>query len=561
MLSSIFHGTQENGTKPDTENEDKELFVARVIGRMRQAGRITEKKQLKPYRSSIGKNLGITGNKLSALAVLDMGGREVVLLVSEKVAGQTDHMELRAHLIKEHYKLTDERFADAALIAEINEAIGIKLKDAASSDVLPLVEELFQYAVAQKATDIHLCCREKTGMALVRIHSRLFQHRQYDVETCQQMAGYMYTIMAETRSQSNGTFSLENKSMSCMIRFASHGLLYKLRYKFIRLADGWDVVVRVLPLEVPGEASKSFSDLGYADSQIRQMELGVSKSIGLIAITGPTGSGKSTTLKTMMEFDPKRKFKKRYSVEDPVEYKIYGVSQVPIQRSDHELDDDGKAWSGVLRDILRGDPNDIMVGETRDKVTAKMVADFVLTGHKIYTTLHTHSAIGSSLRLYRLGLDRHVLADRQFIAVLIFQRLLPVLCEHCKLPASKVLPDRTKHLLENKFRLDIGNIYCSSEAGCEHCNQRGIVGSTVVAEVVTPDKVFRQHIAAGEDDKAELYWRKSRTAAFDEQNMDGKTAFEHGLFKVSQGLIDPRDLEIEFESLDIYEVVGQGDEQ
>lgn len=561
MLSHIFPVTQDSAVGSTNSKEDHDQFVARVIGRMRKAGRITNRNQLNAHRSSIGKNLGISGNNLSLLAVLDMGGREVVLLVSEKIAGQALHLQLREKLLAAHYKLADERFADAALIAELNEAIGMKTKDAASSDVQPLVEELFQHAIAQKATDIHICCREGSGMALVRVHSRMFQHRKYDVATCQQMAGYMYSIMAEARSQSNGTFSLENKSMSCMIRFASNRLQYKLRYKFIRMADGWDVIIRVLPMEIPGEASKSFSDLGYADSQISQMELCVTKSIGLIAITGPTGSGKSTTLKTMMEFDPKRQFKKRYSVEDPVEYKIYGVSQISVQRSDHEMEDDGKAWSGVLRDILRGDPNDIMVGETRDKVTAKMVADFVLTGHKIYTTLHTHSSIGSVLRMYRLGLDRHVLADRQFIAALIFQRLLPVLCESCKQPASEVLSARTKYLLENKFKLDISKIYCSHEDGCEHCNQRGIVGSTVVAEVVTPDKVFRQHVAAGEDDKAEIYWRKSRTAAFDEPDMQGKTAFEHGLYKVSQGLIDPRDLEIEFEALDTYEVVEPGDGQ
>ncbi|WP_404299033.1 GspE/PulE family protein [Alicycliphilus denitrificans] len=560
MLQS-FLGSPDGDIKKKENSHDQEQLKAQIIGRMRQFGRITDRHQIKNFRDSIGKKLGVSGNNLSGLAVLDLGAREVVLLVAEKLAGQSAHMELRERLGREHYKLADERLADVAVIAVLNEAIGKVTNDTTASDVNPLVDELFASAVTEKATDIHLCCREKTGMVLLRIHSRIFKYRQYDVETCKQMAGYMFSIMAESRSQSTGTFSLENKSMSCMIRFSHKGLSYKLRYKFIRLADGWDVIIRILPMEIPGEKNKSFAELGYENSQIRLLELSVTKSIGLIAITGPTGSGKSTTLKTMMEFDPKRQYKKRYSVEDPVEYKIYGVSQISIQRSDHEQEDDGKAWGGVLRDVLRADPNDIMVGETRDRATAKIVADFVLTGHKIYTTLHTASAIGSVLRLFRLGLDRQVLSDRQFIAALIFQRLLPVLCPKCKKPAADVLPARGQHLLTHKFGLNINQIYCSADEGCEHCGGRGIIGSTVVAEVLSPDKVLRQHIAEGNDDKAEQYWRKSRTAAFDDRDMVGKTAFEHGLYKVSQGLIDPRDLEIEFEPLESYEVVEPGDSQ
>lgn len=561
MLSSLFTGANENSPKQDVDIKDKEKFIARIIGRMRQAGRITEKKQIKPYRNSIGRNLGLSGNKLSALAVLDMGDREVVLLVSEKVAGQADHMELREHLFKEHYKLTDERFADAAVIAEINQAIGSHGKESQQSDVFPLIEELLYYCIREKSSNIHLRVRGTIGEAKHRVHGRVYKYKDYDVETCNQMAGYMYNFMAEKRTQSSGTFSLENKSMSCMLQVTYDGQSYKLRYKFIRLANGWHLSIRILPLEIPGQKAITFDDLGYAESQINQLKMSVVKSIGLIALTGPTGSGKSTSLKVMMEFDPNKDFRIRIGVEDPVEYDIKDTSLISIQRNDHELEDDDKAWIGVLRDVLRGDPDDIMVGETRDKATAKIVADLVLTGHKIYTTLHTHSAIGSILRLSRLGLDRQVISDRQFITALIFQRLLPVLCENCKQPASDILSPRIKNLLVNKFNLDISKIYCSHENGCEQCKNRGIVGSTVVAEVVIPDKVFRQHIAAGEDLKAEIYWRKSRTAGFDEPNMDGKTAFEHGLFKVSQGLIDPRDLEIEFESFESYEVIKIEDDQ
>jgi len=541
--------------EPETSLEDAAQQAAKLVGSMRQAGRVKSRDDLPAFRASMTKAHDVAGNDLSAIAALDLGGREAIILVSEGAVGQRLHMDVRRRVSEAGYKLTHERLADVALIADVNTAITKEDVDSKASDVRPIVEEMIRDAITEKATDIHICCRERSGMVLFRIHSRIYQYHGFDVVTCQQVAGFMFTQMADSRTRSQGSFALEAKSLSCMFPFALNGTQYKLRYKFIRLADGWDVIIRILPVETPGQRNKTFAELGYEASQIKQLELSVARSIGLIAITGPTGSGKSTTLKTMMEFDPKRLLKKRYSVEDPVEYKIFGVSQISIQRSDHEGENSNDDFIGVLRDILRGDPNDVMVGETRDRTTAAMVADFVLTGHKIYTTVHTASAIAAALRLYRLGLDRHVLADRQFIAALVFQRLLPVLCDHCKVPAKDVLPPDKLHHLQHKFKLNTDRIFCSADAGCSHCRERGIIGSTVVAEIIVPDKVVRQHIGEGLDEKAEMYWRQSRRTGFDDVDMTGKTAFEHALYKVATGRIDPRDLEQEFEPLESYELV------
>ncbi|MHC8347753.1 GspE/PulE family protein [Pseudomonas sp. RT6P73] len=555
-MKNIWHTLRGNRRRKGTSLEDAAQQSARVVGLMRQAARAKTRDDLPAFRAPMTKVHGVVGNDLSAVAAVDLGGREAIILASEGAVGQRLHMELRRRVVEAGYKLAQERLADVALIAEINNAITKEDIDNKASDVRPIVEEMIRDAINEKTTDIHICCRETSGMVLFRIHSRIYQYHGFDVVTCEQVAGYMFTQMADSRTRSQGSFALEAKSLSCMIRTTVNGTQYKLRYKFIRVADGWDVIIRILAVETPGQRNKTFAELGYEESQIKQLELSVGRSIGLIAITGPTGSGKSTTLKTMMEFDPKRLSKKRYSVEDPVEYKIFGVSQISIQRNDHQDDDAGDNEAiGVLRDILRGDPDDVMVGEIRDRVMTQMMADFVLTGHKIYTTIHTSSAIEVAIRLFRLGLDRHVLAARRFISALAFQRLLPVLCDQCKVPAKDVLPEGKLSLLALKYRLSTDNIYCSSESGCEHCNGRGITGSTVVAEIITPDKVIRQKIADGLDEEAELYWRQSRTTRFDDVDMTGKTAFEHALYKVAAGQIDPRDLEQEFEPLESYELV------
>ena len=536
--------------------EDTTQHQAKLVASIRKGGRVSARAELPAFRSVLSPTLGVTGNDLSLISVVNLGNREALLLVSDSALGLRLHLEVRKKVEDAGYTLAAERLAATALIASVNNAINGEIADSKASDVCAIVEELIRDAIKGQATDIHLCKREASGMALFRVHNRMYQYQGYDVTTCEQMAGYLYTQMSDEKTRSNNTFSVENKSMSCMLRTTVNGTNYKLRYKYIRMFDGWDVIIRILADEKPGVVSKTFADLGYEESQAKQLAQAIARSYGFIAYTGPTGSGKSTALKASMESDPNRRFRKRYSVEDPVEYKIFGVSQISVQRDDHEDEEDSTtALIGTLRDILRGDPDDVMVGETRDRATASILADFVVAGNKLYTTLHTSSAFGAILRLFRLGLDRHILADRKFISAIAFQRLLPVLCDHCKVPATEVLPEQQIMLLKEKFKLDPATIYCSKEGDCAHCHGLGITGSTVVSEIVSPDKTIRSLIAEGHDEQAEDYWRQSRRTSFDDSDMTGKTAYEHALYKISRGWIDPRDLEREFEPLESYELV------
>ncbi|WP_411566808.1 GspE/PulE family protein (plasmid) [Pseudomonas orientalis] len=535
---------------------DPQQSIEQMVGSLRKAAKVKIRTDVPNLRRVLSSDFHITGNNLSHIVVGDLGNREAVVLVSEQLLGKPLHVDTRQKLIAASYAIAFERIAHVSVITDLNKAMNSNGADDKASDAKALIEELIHAAIDDPSTDIHLCCREKTGMALFRVHSRIYPNHQYGVEQSEQIASYLFTHMSEPKTRSHNTFSLENKSMSCMIKTRVKGTEYKLRYKYIRMVDGWDVVIRLLPAETQNEQNQTLESSGYEVSQAKLLAQCVSRSIGLIAILGPTGSGKSTTLKICMEADPNRMQRKRYSVEDPVEYKIYAVSQISIQRDDHEDKLDSiKALNGTLLDVLRGDPDDVMVGETRDASTASIVADFVMTGHKLYTTLHTSTAFGAILRLNRLGLDRHILADRQFLSALVFQRLLPVMCDHCKVPASAVLAPEKMQLLEAKYHLDTAKIFCSKENGCSHCKGRGITGSTVVAEIVAPDKVIRQFIAEGKDEQAETYWRESRKSPFDDPDMTGKTAYEHALYKISQGRIDPRDLEREFEPLELYELV------
>ncbi|RYE71828.1 MAG: hypothetical protein EOO81_04985, partial [Oxalobacteraceae bacterium] len=260
--------------------EDAAQQLSKLVASIRKAGRIKTRADLPIFRATISQDHGVAGNDLSLIAVVDQGNREALLLVSENSLGQRLHLELRSRVTQAGYLLAGERLADVGLIADINKAINRESADSKSSDARPIVEELVRDAILDQATDIHLCCRESSGMVLFRVHSRMYPYRNYDVDTCEQIAGYLFTQMADNRTRSIGTFSLETKSMSCMVRTVVGGTHYKLRYKFIRLADGWDVIIRILAVETAGLPSKTFAQLGYEPSQIKLLEMSVARSIG-----------------------------------------------------------------------------------------------------------------------------------------------------------------------------------------------------------------------------------------------------------------------------------------
>lgn len=553
MLNSIrtLRG-RANGAQSDSNQESD---VAKIVANTRKEDFFRIRADVPKHRAVLT-NKYTSGDGLANVAALDCGNREALVLVAESAVGKAPHVHLRQQLAHDGYRIVADHCASHALIMELNEATSADKGDVAAAHVQPIIDEIISECIRRKGTDIHICRREVSAMVMFRIHGRITKVRQFEVDPADQIAGYLFTELGDAKTRSVGTFSLDAKSLSCMVPFTKDGVRYKLRYKFVRADGGWDVILRVLKVETPEDVTPSFEELGYALSQVRQLQLATSRSVGLIALTGPTGSGKSTTTKVMMEFDPRRLLRKRYSVEDPVEYKLFAVTQINFQRDDHASDEAASdALVGVLRDIMRADPDDVFVGETRDKGTLNVVADFVLTGHKIYTTTHTHSAIGTVPRFVRLGLDRGTLADEQFISALIFQRLLPVLCTSCRVPANSVMNESEQRLLKIRFELDTEKMFCASEEGCPHCDHLGVVGQTVVAEVVVPDTEMRRLFAEGRDEAAKTYWRKSRKTPFDDPDMTGKTAFEHALYKASCGEIDPFDIQREFEPFETYAVV------
>ncbi len=286
---------------------------------------------------------------------------------------------------------------------------------------------------------------------------------------------------------------------------------YDVRVSSIPTTSGEKLVLRVLYKDVN---LNNIEKLNFSDKQRKTLEKLISLKRGIIIINGPTGSGKSTTLYACLNSLDKQKLNIS-TVEDPVEFEIPMVIQSNVNEKI------GFSFSKALKYILRQDPDVILVGEVRDEETAKMAIRAAVTGHKVFSTIHTSTGREVYYRLLNMGVDQYLIDDA--LVGVITQRLIKVLCDDCK---EKIDKREFKKL----------NLYGIKELyrhrGCEKCNYTGYKGRTIVAEVVdlvNKDKTFIDNYK----------WGKEMYESINELLKDGKISIEdYLLFKNGELLID-----------------------
>ena len=295
-----------------------------------------------------------------------------------------------------------------------------------------------------------------------------------------------------------------------MTRVKGHEL--DLRVSTIPTVHGESIVMRVLDRE---SIRLSLPDMGFSADTLRRLQELLARPHGVLLVTGPTGSGKTTTLYASLASMEARD-RKIITVEDPVEYQLPGVNQIQVQ-TQIEL-----SFARALRAILRQDPDIIMIGEMRDTETAQIGVQSALTGHLVLSTLHTNTAAGAITRLEDMGIERYLITSS--VNGVLAQRLLRTLCPRCK-TARELSPAAMAQYGIKRF-MPPGARRVYEAAGCEHCLHSGYTGRTAIHELFMLDDDIRRVIHAGAD-AAQLH------ASARGQGMI--TLYEDGLRKVAEG--------------------------
>jgi type II secretory ATPase GspE/PulE/Tfp pilus assembly ATPase PilB-like protein len=248
-----------------------------------------------------------------------------------------------------------------------------------------------------------------------------------------------------------------------------------------------------------------------------------------------------------------------YTVEDPIEYEIAGAHQIEVLRDIGNDDETRRRYAEVMRALMRSDPDGVMLGEIRDKLTALFALQIAETGHLAMGTVHAHliSNIIPRLTNDQIGISRQALTGPNIINLLVYQALVPTLCRRCALATPDALRldadvREIDEVLRRRFRLPTATLRWTRPGGCRDCDGRGTRGKTIVAEMLQPDRTWLRHVRDNDDDAALQHFRSSSDRAFDSPDMSGKTVFEHALYKALRGEIDVRNCE-EFDGFERFE--------
>lgn len=355
--------------------------------------------------------------------------------------------------------------------------------------IIRLLNALFTQAIKQKASDIHIETYENRVLVRNRVDGVLQEILEIQRGIAPLVISRVKVMakldIAEKRIPQDGRI---------MLRVGGHNI--DVRVSTLPSNHGERIVLRILDKQT---AQLDLSLLGMPDKTLKIIRKMIAEPHGILLVTGPTGSGKTTSLYAMLT-ELNQVSRNILTIEDPIEYDLPGIGQTQVNAKVQ------MNFAKGLRAILRQDPDVVMIGEIRDLETAEIAIQASLTGHLVLSTLHTNSALGAITRLHDMGVESFLLASS--VVGLIAQRLVRKLCIHCKKPHA--LREDERALFKKNTSLDLSNSY--EPQGCDHCNHSGYQGRTGIYELISIDDTLRGMIHRNEDIQTmEKYLRPKTT--------------------------------------------------
>jgi len=356
-------------------------------------------------------------------------------------------------------------------------------KLAEDASVIKLVNQIILEAHQKRATDIHIEPFRNRLNIRYRIDGVL-----YDINVPHEIEQLFPAIVSRMKimSQLNIVEKRVPQDGRAAVKIGDESL--DLRVSIIPTRHGESIVIRILPTSM----LLSLESLGLNPNELGILRSLIKKPHGIILVTGPTGSGKTTTLYASLN-EIRSTENKILTIEDPIEYDMEGISQIQV------IPKIGFTFAQGLRSILRHDPDVLMVGEIRDFETAELAIRSALTGHLIFSTLHTNDAPGGVARLLNIGIEPYLVASS--LNAFIAQRLVRIICPECKVIDDDLPKDMLSGIIKETSQSKAGLSNITAEdvkiykgKGCKNCNSTGYKGRTAIYEILVVDKAMRELI-------------------------------------------------------------------
>lgn len=352
--------------------------------------------------------------------------------------------------------------------------------DSDMSPIIKLVDTIIYNAMESRASDIHIETREREVQVKFRIDGALYAKVDpIDIAFHQTLISRIKVMseldIAERRVPQDGRFRVRYKGRTVDFRVSIMPTVY-----------GEDAVIRILDKEQISEEFKNLSldVVGFHPDDLKRFRMYIKEPYGMVLVTGPTGSGKTTTLYGALN-EIRNEEDKIITIEDPVEYQLHGIVQIPVNEKK------GLTFARGLRSILRHDPDKIMVGEIRDEETADIAINSALTGHLVFTTVHANNVIDVIGRFLNMKVDLHNFVSS--LNCVLAQRLVRLLCTTCRRPYE---PGQQEILESGLKSSDIAGKNLFMNVGCDACNHTGYRGRTAIHELLDMTDPIREMIIA-----------------------------------------------------------------
>lgn len=433
---------------------------------------------------------------------LDLGAQDTIQrALSDKplLMAITAHSEVTKIIARlETQEGLKETLADVRREMQSGEAKALKGGEKDESAIMRLIEIIFTTAVSRKASDIHIEPAATDCQVRIRIDGFLTELFVFDPDIYPPLSSRIKLLgdldIGERRKPQDGRFS-----------FSVRGTEYDFRLSTLPVSGGESIVMRILD---KSKALIRLNELGLSEKNLERFRKAMRTPYGIVFVTGPTGSGKTTTLYAALN-EIKNIEHKIITVEDPIEYRMTLLQQVQV----HEKA--GLTFAGALRAILRQDPDIIMVGESRDKETISIAIQAALTGHLVFTTLHTNDSASAITRIMDMGVEPFLVASS--VVAIQAQRLVRRVCPHCKKPVK--YPPQLMERLAPHLPQGVEEIEFFKGEGCKKCGNSGYLGRTMITEVLEIGEVLAELIVRGAS-RAQLV-EAARKEGFEEMFTDG----------------------------------------
>jgi type II secretory ATPase GspE/PulE/Tfp pilus assembly ATPase PilB-like protein len=397
-------------------------------------------------------------------------------------------------------------------------------------EVLALVGDMAK----RRVSDVHVVVYESSCLVRARVDGSMTQVAEWPPEYGHSFCAASFA-MADASDVNYQPYEYQGARISNRKDLQLPEGVISMRLQFNpTVYNGRAMIMRIL-YSTDDKTAGDVGGLGFNAVHLEDFEYLRSKPFGINVVAGPTGHGKSTTLqRNIISILQEHNYNIAiYTVEDPPEYPIPGAVQMPVTNAS-TAEERSAAFTKAIAASLRSNPDRLMIGEVRDPASAQLAFEAAMTGHQVWTTLHSNDAITIPFRLRDLKVDDYKLSDPSLLTGLISQRLVRVLCPSCSMPIKE--DDLGLNLMSRieSVHIPVERLRRRNPHGCEVCGGSGYAGRTLVGEIIIPDNDFMNFVKKDDKKTAERYWLTQ---------LNGRTMTEHMIDRLAAGEIDPVDAE------------------